>query len=660
MTSSAFVIKKDYINFLLGGTSSPSAYVELLINGKNIVTARPVGNNQNVLNWISWNVSKYKGQRANIRIVADFNEQRKGFILLDQIEMGNRAKSSYLESYSDCIQAKKKWLLIPAEDSEISSLLSIVNNNHNILGVEQKITPARTRIDYYVPIDISNFKGQSLTIHISGVDKKDLICKNICQEDEYTFKYDEPYRQLWHMTPHFGWANDPNGMVYFNKTYHIAYQHNPYGTRHNNMHWGYAVSKDLVHWENRPLIIAPDTLGSIFSGSSIVDVNNTAGFGENAIIAIYTSAVGNNYERQRQCIAYSTDYGRSFIKHDGNPILSDPSRIDFRDPKVSWVNNQWIMSLATGQTISFFRSEDLKHWEKLSEFGEGTGSHKGIWECPDLIRLSYKGQEKWVLLVSINPGGPHGGSATQYFIGRFDGKNFIADTMDYPLWLDAGADNYAGVTFNNIPDKAVFIGWMSNWLYSNETPTFFFRNGMTMPRELFLKHDGQKVILASKPAPDIYQACNLITEEQAMKINDVGSIDQLLQNNNGAYRIDFTLIPRGNGKFGFKLINNLNEHADFMIDTNEGTISLDRSKSGLVSFHPEFARKPIISSIVKKNMYKMELFIDKQSAELFINDGDLVFTNTLFPATVYNKIQWVAENCSIAVENIKIYRINSN
>ncbi len=657
LTSSSFVIQKDYINFLLGGTPSPSAYVELLVEGNLIVTSTPSGEDHNLLDWISWDVSSFKGRKANIRINADFNEQRKGLIILDHIEMSSRPKSTYLDLCSFTFNASKKWLLIPAEDGSDNSILSILCEDQNLLNVPQTITPARKRIDYYIPIDISGVNSKMLNIQITKVKKNDVVRGNISQEDEYVFSYDEPYRQLWHMTPFHGWTNDPNGMVFHNGEYHLAYQYNPYGTRHNNMHWGYAVSKDLVTWENRPFILAPDSLGSIFSGSSVVDVENTAGFGKNSIVAIYTSAGGKNYEIQQQSIAYSDDNGRSYTKYGKNPVLTDHSRTDFRDPKVAWIQGQWVMSLATGQTISFYGSSDLNGWKKISEFGEGTGSHNGVWECPDLIKLKYKDQDKWVLLVSINPGGPHGGSATQYFIGHFDGQHFIADKMDYPLWLDAGADNYAGVTFSNTPGRHIFIGWMSNWMYSNDVPTKSFRNSMTMPRELYLKHDGEKIVLGNKPVPEIYDAFNLVKEVKNISVSDSFLLDPLLTENVGAYRVDFTIIPEQKGKFGFALLNDKNEKALFIIDHNTNTISLDRSASGLVSFHPGFAKNPVCSPIVRQASYKMELFVDKQSSELFINDGEVSFTNTLFPTSVYNKIQWITEDCRIIIEDIKIYTL---
>ena len=279
------------------------------------------------------------------------------------------------------------------------------------------------------------------------------------------------WRQRYHFTPPVSWMNDPNGMVFYDGEYHLFYQHNPLGAEWGNMSWGHAISTDLMHWKQLNVALMPDHLGDIFSGCAVIDKNNTAGFGKDAMVAIYTSAG----KVQSQSIAYSTDKGRTFTKYSANPVITNPGIADFRDPKVFWHNesNQWIMSLATKQTITFYGSANLKSWTRLSEFGDGIGSHGGVWECPDLVPLDYNGKTKWVLVVSINPGGPNGGSATQYFIGDFDGKTFRADALPYPLWMDYGRDNYAGVTWSNIPEndgRKIFMGWMSNWDYANNVP----------------------------------------------------------------------------------------------------------------------------------------------------------------------------------------------
>ena len=342
-----------------------------------------------------------------------------------------------------------RYMLVPAADNGSMARLTLTLDGKSLLGEPQTIRLASAEsATYWIPIDMADKMGKQVTVTITGGE-----ADGVRFADSIPMEYDEQYRPKYHFTPYFGWTNDPNGMVYHDGEWHLAFQSNPYGTTHSNMHWGNAVSKDLMHWENLPLIVAPDSLGAIFSGSSVVDANNTAGFGKDAIVAIYPSAG----RMQRQSIAWSNDRGRTFTKYEGNPVLADPAHRDYRDPKVAWIDDKWVMSLATGEVITFYGSKDLKNWEKLSEFGRGIGSHAAVWECPDLLRMEYNGEEKWVLLVSINPGGPNGGSVTQYFIGDFDGKEFHADPLPYPLWIDWGVDNYAGVPL--AMSRAVMYLW---------------------------------------------------------------------------------------------------------------------------------------------------------------------------------------------------------
>ncbi|WP_316934346.1 glycoside hydrolase family 32 protein [Hymenobacter sp. AT01-02] len=317
------------------------------------------------------------------------------------------------------------------------------------------------------------------------------------------------YRPAYHFTPSAHWMNDPNGMVYLNGTYHLFFQHYPEGMTWGPMHWGHATSKDLVSWKEEAIALFPDKLGMIFSGSAVVDENNTAGFGKNALVAIFTHHNADEEKKktnkhQYQSLAYSLDEGKTWKKYEGNPVLPNPGIQDFRDPKVSWnvVAKQWVMTLATKDRITFYGSPNLKSWTKLSEFGEKLGAHGGVWECPDLFPLVLNGKTHWVLLVSINPGGPNGGSATQYFVGQFDGKTFTPTTTTQK-WVDWGKDNYAGVTWNNTGARKLFLGWMSNWEYANEVPTSPWRSAMTTPRDLALRQVGPEIYLTSEPAKEV-------------------------------------------------------------------------------------------------------------------------------------------------------------
>jgi len=451
LTSQAFTISRPFINLLLGGSrasgfGAPAAAVRLIVDGETVRSASSINPDPKTLEWVSWDVAELKGKEAVLRIeVAPARSMGnrppvRGSILVDQIEQGPKRLSSYLDEYAVTLRADKKYILIPGSNSGGNSRLSVELDGVNILGNTQSARPAVKDIDYYIPVNVEAYAGRDLTVKLTGIRTTDAVYGGITTSDELRNDPSEPYRPLVHYAPSFGWTNDPNGMVYVNGEWHLSLQYNPYGTSHGNMHWGLAVSKDLIHWEDQPFVIAPDELGSIFSGSAVVDHDNTAGFGKDAVVGIYTSAG----QGQRQSIAWSADGGYRFTKYSGNPVLSDPQQRDFRDPKVSRIGDQWVMALAVGQVIRFYGSKDLKEWYFLSDFGTGYGSHAGVWECPDLRSFEYGGRTKWVLFVSINPGGPNGGSITQYFIGHFDGKCFRPDPLPYPLWVDEGVDNYAG------------------------------------------------------------------------------------------------------------------------------------------------------------------------------------------------------------------------
>ena len=541
--------------------------------------------------------------------------------------------------------------MIPASDRGPVASLAILSDGKNILGEAQLINPAPDTADYWIPVDISDYRGRQLEIVIDSEESPEAALSAIRQSDSRELDLDEPYRQVYHFTPEFGWTNDPNGMVWHDGEYHLAYQANPYGTKHFNMHWGNAVSTDLVHWTDLPFIVAPDELGAIFSGSAVVDIEGTAGFGENAIVAMYTSAS----DTQKQSIAWSTDGGRSYTKHDGNPVLEEPGIKDFRDPKLLRHGDSWIVSVAAGDRIIFYESDDLKEWTRLSEFGEGIGAHGGVWECPDLIPMEYGGQRKWVLIVNINPGGPNGGSAAQYFIGDFDGTSFTADPLPYPLWVDEGMDNYAGVTFSNTGDRQIFLGWLSNWLYSEHTPTVNFRNGMTIARDLSLRSNGEHLFLASSPSPEILSArCEAVSFRSGME-NGVCEIPQLLPENDGAYELCMTVTPGKSGKFELQLGNSLGEKAVWSFDFNDLSLNLDRSESGRTDFSDKFGKSDIRAKLVKRDRYELRLFVDRQSTELFINDGDVSFTNSIFPNEAYNSLSLTSPDARVS--GIKVYRL---
>lgn len=650
LISPEFTVERNYINFLLGGGTNPDTYIELIVDGKSVYITRSIFESE-TLQQMTWDVKDCKGKKAVIKIV-DNQRGDWGHILVDEIVMSDKEKSKYIIDYQMPFDITQKYLLVPIQSDAPESIVVLEANG--VKSPKMHIRLAQNKVDYWVPIDVENYKGQQVILEFPYVNKTDIGYPQIKQSDSFIFDYNVKYRPIYHFTPQYGWMNDPNGMVYLDGEYHLFYQYNPYGSKWGNMHWGHAVTKDLKKWEHLSAAIAPDSLGTIFSGSAVIDKNNTAGFGKYAMIAIYTSAG----EEQSQSIAYSLDKGRTFTKYGHNPVLTDPNIADFRDPKVMWHESiqKWIMSLATSQTISFYRSENLKEWEKLSEFGDGIGDHGGVWECPDLFPLSYNGQTKWVLLVSINPGGPNGGSATQYFIGDFNGKTFKADNLPYPLWIDYGRDNYAGVTWDNVPKndgRRLFIGWMNNWDYANSVPILNFKSANTVPRELKLVNNGKHVVLNNFPIMEMNDLRNETNTVGNINVDKTHTIDKLLSDNSGAYEIEMTLKPLSTNNFGFKLLNSKGESLSFTFDLANEIFIVDRTKSGLVDFSTSFASQNK-APIVKKDNYKIRLLMDKASSECFINDGELVSTDLVYPTEPYNSLVFDGQ---LSVDNLVIYKL---
>lgn len=464
------------------------------------------------------------------------------------------------------------------------------------------------------------------------------------EEKEELIKFQEKYRPQYHFTPPSGWMNDPNGMVFHAGEYHLFYQHNPDSTVWGPMHWGHAVSKDLVHWEHLPIALYPDSLGTIFSGSAVLDKNNTSGLGTESnppLVAIYTyhnmemEKAGSD-KFQTQGIAFSIDSGRNWQKYERNPVLENPGIKDFRDPKVSWheASQKWIMALAVKDRISFYSSSNLIDWQFESDFGTNKGAHGGVWECPDLFPLTFGGEEKWVLLVSINPGGPNGGSATQYFIGDFDGKAFTTE-QNQTLWLDYGTDNYAGVTWSNTAEKRIFMGWMSNWNYANIVPTETWRSAMTITRELSLVDVKDKVRLKSNPI-NAYQK-ELAEKEFSQKISRQDEL--IIKKDFNRTEILFERKLEENQKIAIELFNENKESLLFTLDFEKSLAILDRSSIKNHSFSPDFKSVQTAPTYFSKENLKIEVYKDASSVEIFINDGEWVMTSLYFSEQDLNQMK---------------------
>jgi len=491
------------------------------------------------------------------------------------------------------------------------------------------------------------------------------------------------YRPNFHYTPKKGWMNDPNGMFFANGTYHLFYQYYPDGNVWGPMHWGHATSTDLIKWNEQPIAIYPDKDKYIFSGSAVVDVNNTSGLGIGKtapIVAVYTlhdmtKEKGGKIDVEQQDIAFSNDNGITWQKFDeGNPVVKNPGIRDFRDPKVSWdaVHKQWIMVLAAQDKAQFYKSSNLKNWEYLSDFGKDIGAHGGVWECPDFFQIKVEGtnDKKWVLIQNLNPGGANGGSGVQYFIGDFDGKTFTLDTefakrvsTENAVWLDYGKDNYAGVTWNNVPDsdgRRLLIGWMSNWDYAQVVPTTTWRSSMTIPREIQLIKKGQEYSLISNPVKEINKYVSKTITKKNIKgkgilpLLEAGKID-LTQ-----AIVELSLKNLKQDNYTFTLSNKAGESLNFGINNTDNYLFVDRSKAGKIDFSEKFAST--ISKAPLKNNQKeanFKIILDKTSIEIFYNHGEKVMTEIFFPTTPFTEFS-ISSDQGVEISNSIINQLTIN
>lgn len=552
------------------------------------------------------------------------------------------------------IDVPSNCLLLPVEESSPESKIYMIVNNDVVNTMNVRL--AVNKVDYFVPVDLSPYKGKSISFNFQLIPESAICWKEMTLSGQFDDSNRESFRPVYHFSPAYGWMNDPNGMVYKDGEYHLFYQYNPYGSMWGNMHWGHAVSKDLLRWEHLPVAIAPDALGTIFSGSCVVDKENTAGFGAGAIVAFYTSAS----DRQVQSMAYSLDNGRTFKKYDRNPILTSTAR-DFRDPKVFWHEDtrMWIMILAAGQEMQLYSSPDLKNWNMESRFGEGQGVHAGVWECPDLIELPVKGTElkKWVLICNINPGGPFGGSATQYFVGTFDGKTFVNESPSATKWMDWGKDHYATVTWSNAPDnRAIALAWMSNWEYANNVPTKQFRSANSVPRDLVLYTKNGETYLSSVPSPELLSLRGKAQKKGAFKVDRSHEINSILPDNTGTYEIEIRFKNNNADVIGFQLFNSKGEEVDIFYNLLDNKFTMDRRNSGKTDFSKTFAAATS-APVSKEKEYTLRLFVDKSSIEAFDGNGEFVMTNLIFPEEPYNRMSFYAKGGSYSVKSLVIHKL---
>ena len=587
-----------------------------------------------------------------------------------------------------------KYLILPVEEEQPEAQVLLDTGRKTDTWMDVRLAVSKT--DYEVPFALS--KGKKAVVKILNLKNGAEALKKMRLSDTWDAANTDYYRPAYHHTPAYGWMNDANGLTYKDGEYHLYFQYNPYGSKWGNMHWGHSVSRDLIHWEHLDPAIARDTLGHIFSGSTVVDTRNSAGYGKNAIIAFYTSSSDKN--GQIQCMAYSKDNGRSFTKYKGNPVLTPFDGLkDFRDPKVFWYEpaKSWYMIVSADKNMRFYKSKNLKKWDYVSEWGNGYGAQPNQFECPDFFPLYVDGDKskmKYVMIVNINPGFVYGGSATQYFIGDFDGKTFKCDSKPQTVkWLDWGKDHYATVTFSNTGERIVAVPWMSNWQYANLTPIRQYRGANSLPRELKLFSNNGEV----------YMSANVVDEARALRKDTkaVGNVDvdnanpyilrDIVKNNDGAFELEADVCPGTSDIVGISFFNDKEERSLVYIDMKNKRLVMDRSESGLTDFGKRAERHDIekkaeaagemegkrsedlvvnykndfaLSTWAPLNLcgegsktYHLDIFVDKCSMEIFVDGGRIAMTNLVFPTAPYNNIKVYAEGGKANINNINIYSL---
>ena len=523
------------------------------------------------------------------------------------------------------VEVSQKYLLLPVQEREEIAKISVISGSQEVQKLNVRL--AVDKVDYYVPLDVQRFGSDEVLLDIffngdrrfTGAMKDFLCWKEMKLSNTFDTANREKFRPAYHHTPVYGWMNDPNGMFYKDGVYHLYYQWNPYGSMWENMTWGHSTSRDLIHWEAQPTAIEPDALGAIFSGSCVVDKKN------DRVVAFYTSAGDKS---QIQSMAISKDNGQTFEKYKGNPVLVSKEP-DFRDPKCFWNPEiqKWNLILAVGQEMRIYSSSNLTDWTYESSFGltvdkitedvTELGCHDGVWECPDLIKLQVRGtdKQKWMLICNINPGGPFGGSATQYFIGEFDGHKFVCEHK-YTRWMDYGKDHYATVTFDNAPDgRKIALAWMSNWQYANQVPTKQFRSANSVPRDLGLFEYNGETYCSVTPSKELLSIRGNATKKLSQSCEIVVDLK---------------------GSTEITLSNNIGEQVVMTYDASAGTFAMDRTRS-YASFSENFPVKTVAPTYGE--IRQLRIFMDRCSIEAFDADGKMAMTNLVFPTEPYNNIK---------------------
>ena len=582
-----------------------------------------------------------------------------------------------------CGRPAGRYLIIPVREANGEITLTIDKGGETRYVADIRLAREGEEPDYSFPLDLDHFGATRRDVHFKGIDAAEAWAL-LGFSDSFPEIPAEKYRPVYHHTPPYGWMNDANGLFYKDGVYHLYYQYNPYACVWGNMHWGPSSSTDMVHWDHQPVAIWRDGYGHIFSGSTVVDYANTAGFGPGAVVAFYTSYNTEREYIQTQCLAYSLDDGQTFTKYEGNPVLTPFDGIgDFRDPKVFWYEpeQKWIMIVSADKQMRFYASKNLRDWAFMSGWGEGYGVQPRQFECPDFFRLTTAaGETKWVMIVNVNPGCFFGGSATQYFVGEFDGTAFTCDSPKETVkWLDWGKDHYATVCFSNTGDRVIAVPWMSNWQYGTIVPCRYFRSANAVPRELGLFKEGGEFYVSAYPVPEL-----ALLEKETRTVDSIAATAgkpqrvRLFDSTDGAYELELELSVPAVGRAGWRLMNDAGETVDMYFDATLQRFVMDRTASGLTGFGERSTTHGIENHdrrktnamhyvndfalatwapLAVRGRHTVKILYDITSLEVFIDGGKTAMTNLVFPHEPYDILELFSDKDRFLLDELKITKL---
>ena len=633
LTSPEFKIERRYLSFLIGaGGFHGETCLNLLIDGKTVRTAtgpntKPGGTEH--LESQYWQVAAFAGKKARLQIV-DRATGGWGHINVDQIVLTDQEPPHTLHNATREITAEKRLLNFPVKTGAPKRKIDVSADGKVVRFFEIELAPGEP--DFWAPLDLSAWAGQKLTLRVDKLPSDSRGLESIQQSDDLldgANLYREPLRPQFHFSAKRGWLNDPNGLVFYRGEYHLFYQHNPYGWNWGNMHWGHAVSTDLVHWEEVSEALYPDEFGTMFSGSAVVDWKNTSGFGKDGeppLVLFYT-ADGNP---TTQCMAYSTD-GRTFTKYEANPVIKEISRGN-RDPKVIWhePSQKWILVLyvempGKKHTVHFFNSDNLRDWALINVVEGGTDRDGYLFECPDFYELpaaNAPGTSKWVL----------SGANSEYAVGSFDGTKFTPEASKLPGHRGRGF--YAAQTFSDEPKKRrIQIGWGQM-----PSPGMSFNQLQLFPCEQKLQITPEGPRLTWEPVEEIASLRKNTREIPAFKLesataNKLADIEAELVE----LRIDFTPSP------------------DALVSLNLRGIPVeyDAAKQELrIGDHRA-------SAPLQEGRQRLTVLLDRTSIEVFASDGKTYVPMPVIPAANNRQLSLNAAAGSAEVNKLTVSELAS-